>query len=441
MLVLSRAEGYFDPMADLVDFATLDVTTSKLISATAFYGENHNDIYWSENARALLSSVLTLLLVVDSEVTIWRVIDAVSEFFLQASWSEKTEQRLKQFQALVARSLPRLSPGIGSKLKFAVETLSGWKKLDLRTKSILSSCLGITIAPFLASSALPFWDATKGNQINPAAALNGKIVVVSLPGATEPETAGLLCRLIKMEFYRAAQSRRSLGDHPLAGLIMDEYHLAVTRGSARWADATHLATLRGKGVFTIAATQGLIQLDQIIGPAATESLLINYSNLVFMRSQEMGRLYALAERVFGHRPARTGPARGIDASGDLMMSLPPWLIPPEPVCPPGSLARLDTHQAYVLLANGFRTEESVWLAPLFLPDPPITAEATFDMDLEVLRCAEFDLQNTVPRTATEKTYYSLTLWEFLLNVAPRQTKSLRCMTLNEFKLSLQGVGR
>jgi len=429
-------------MRDLKDFGSLDVTTSKLISATAFYGGNHHDIYWSENSSALLSAILTLLLVTEQEVTIWRVIDAVSEFFLQPAWSEKTEQRLTQFQSIVGRALPGLSPGIRSKLKFAAETMQGWKKLDPKVKTILRSCLGITVAPFLASSALPYWDTTKESRIDPTAALEGKIVVVSLPGATEPETAGLLCRLIKMEFYRAAQKRRSLGDHPLAGLVMDEYHLAVTRGSARWADATHLATLRGKGVFTIAATQGLGQLDQIIGSAAaTDSILINFNNLIFMRSQEMGRLYALAERVLGHRAARINPMRGFDGGTDLMMSFPPWLIPPELVCPSGFLARLDTHQAFLLLANGYRTEEPVWLAPLYLPEPETTEAITVDQDLEALRRAEVRLPNETTSAAREFTHYSSSLWKFVVNASPRHAAAFSLMTLGEFRRSVRGLGR
>jgi len=222
-------------------------------------------------------------------------------------------------------------------------------------------------------------------------------------------------------------------------LLMDEFHYSVSRGSPRWSDISNLATLRGKGVFVIAATQGLVQLDLLLGGLAADALLINFSNLILMRSTEIGHLYLLADRIFGRHPGRIVPGPLVER-GDLLVPGPLTVIPPEPVCPPGALAQLETHQAFVSLANGYKSWEPVWLAPLFLPEPPALEPVETDQDLAILRRAlvEGEKLNTPP-IVSETSYYSVALWEFMLKAAPRQVRAMQVMSLDEFRRSLKGL--
>jgi hypothetical protein len=444
VLVLSPEENHFNPLGDLNSFTAIEQAASKIISATRFSGDSvsENDSYWSENTRNLIITGLLLPLVTNQDATLIGVLRTISSIFLAPEWSPESKDLVKRFEEIVVLANPHLSSGIRTMLEMAQITLTGWGKFDSRTKSILRSCVAITISPFLATSALAYWDPTKGSPINPADALKGKIVIVSCSAATEPETTALLSKLVKIEFYGAAQKRRSLGSHHLAGLIMDEFHYAVTGGgSARFSDVTNLSTLRSKGIFVIAATQGLVQLDLIIGLRCTEALLINFSSVIFMRSQEIGHLYAFAERLLGYKPAKIVPPHHLEATGDILVSLFPLMVPPEPVCPPGALAMLEPHQALVSLVSGLKTREPVWFAPLYLPDPERVDAPSVDPDLVAIRIAEARLNRQASPGAVEKTFYSLKLWEIFVNTAPRQIRAIQTMTLGEFRASLASIGR
>ena len=308
--VLSPHEGFLNPMGELDSFGSLESVASKLVSATNFTSQtgDNRDAYWTENTRALIDAGLVYLIISKTEVHMLEALDFLADLFLQAEPSAATKEIIERGNRMVANA-PHISAGIRVKIETAQRTVASWSKFDSRTKSVIQSCLGITLLPLLATTALPYWDVTKkGGRVDPADALAGKIVVVSTRAATEVETAQMICRLVKMDFYSAAQRRRSLGNNIVAGLLMDEFHYAVTKGSPRWSDISNLATMRGKGVFVIAATQGLVQLDLVLGGAqVAEALLIHFTNMVLLRSVEIGHLYFLAERIFGRRPRRIIP--------------------------------------------------------------------------------------------------------------------------------------
>jgi hypothetical protein len=123
-----------------------------------------------------------------------------------------------------------------------------------------------------------------------------------------------------------------------------------------------------------------------------------------------------------------------------MVPAPMTVIPPEPICPPGALAQLETHQAFVSLANGYSLEP-IWLAPLFLEEPTDDAPGMIDLDMASLRRAQVGIATGEKGPAEKTTYYSVSLWEFLLNAAPRHVRSIGKITLAEFKRSLKGLGR
>jgi hypothetical protein len=141
----------------------------------------------------------------------------------------------------------------------------------------------------------------------------------------------------------------------------------------------------------IAATQGLANLNLVIGPRALNALVLNFSSLLFFRSQEPA-LDAWTERLFGLKPARNSTASESTPPAGLapiltMEASSSWNGSPtwEWACPRGALSRLQTHQAYVSLANGTRTQEPLWLAPrhVEIPPPP-PPPPTVDHDMELI---------------------------------------------------------
>ena len=65
---------------------------------------------------------------------------------------------------------------------------------------------------------------------------------------------------------------------------MDEYPLVASCG--RFGDGVNLQTIRSKGGFVVAATQGLVSLDMAIGRATREQLMLNFNNRFIFRSEE-----------------------------------------------------------------------------------------------------------------------------------------------------------
>ena len=362
--ILSSEEGFYNPMGELNSFANLSLAVSILVSASRINHSSKNDNpYWAETTQLLIESGLTILALTENDVSIHRTIEFISDLLLASKWNSSVEKSFQTFTNLCATKISRV---IKAKLELISSTITSWKSFDSGTKGILKTCLEVTLAPFLSATALPYWDdRKKGDLINPAEALSGKIIIISTRGSAEPETAGLISRLAKIQFYRAAQARSCLGNNHLAGIVMDEFPLAITEGGKRWSDVTNLATLRSKGIAVVAATQGLINLDLAVDSKVTSALVVNFSNLIFLRSQEIGSLSELAYKVLGSKPALPQATRVSTASGELWVlhSIPRGAT--EPVCPEGALARLEPHQSYISLANGFRTLSPVWLCPLY----------------------------------------------------------------------------
>ncbi len=438
--VLSPQEGYLDPLGDLNSFADLDRVVSKLLCATETAHDKGSNAFWSENTRLLIESALAVLLVTDKSISLHQTLCFISELLVQGQhWSADVEARVERFRSSLVKTSDHLSPGISAKLQLVDSSLKGWKALDSRTRGILQSCVAVVVAPFLSANSLIYWDEAKGDQVRPAEALDGKIIVVSVKGSTEPETAALISRLVKIDFYRAAQERISPCDSPLTGCILDELPLAVTVGSSRWSDVSNLATLRGKGVFVIAATQGLSNLDLVIGPEKTKALLVNFSNLIFLHSQETGYHYHFADKILGIKPAPPRAASFLSDVGNLLhLQTLGTASSGEQVCPPGALSRLEAHQAYVALADGFRSLDPVWLAPLYFPQKTTPIKISPDLDLAALRSAPCLTvnQSEVPLAKL----LALRLWH-ILRERPRQVRAAKTTTLKDFKTKMRRHSR
>jgi hypothetical protein len=107
-------------------------------------------------------------------------------------------------------------------------------------------------------------------------------------------------------------------------------------------------------------------------------LVNNFNTLVFMRSRE-AETAVHAHIALGTRleKSRKKPPE----EGGFLGLLPPpssdAAVTEIPVCPMGALGQLDVHQAFVVFADGKRTEFPVWFAPWFeLPASKNAGEKT-----------------------------------------------------------------
>lgn len=173
----------------------------------------------------------------------------------------------------------RLPAPITRRIKQSLDAVKLWGKLDGRTRSNVQSILLTVLNPLLSSRAGLLFAAQGRPTFLPEVVVNqGGVVVVSINALTEPALARLVFRLVKNDFYECAQ-RRLAG--PLCGLIMDENPLAASLD-----DLENLQTLRSRGAFVIAATQGFLALDQMVGVRIRQALVAGFQNIIAMQSHE-----------------------------------------------------------------------------------------------------------------------------------------------------------
>jgi hypothetical protein len=152
----------------------------------------------------------------------------------------------------------------------------------------------------------------------------------------------------------------------------------------------------------IAATQGFINMDMVIGRAAREALLVNFNNLFFFSSHE--------EQVDRFAVAHFGLAqRSIQASVEVEDSMEVFPGSREArrrrvqaqiedwVCPPGRLSRLNLNEAFVSMARGRSFSSPLWLEPLFYDAPIAGTEPPADSTGRAL-----DLLRKLRRSNREK---------------------------------------
>jgi hypothetical protein len=394
---LSPTDGWYCPLGRLERWADLDRVTSRMMLASEIAQMSGGDNpYWSQVTTLLIETGLTVMLVTSQKVTFSDTLEFLAGWLITDSGTiSRADKRINLFHQLV-RTSEKLSSPVRAKVEFAAGTLAMFKELDARTKSILRSLAAAVLKPFLSKTALGFWDASRGERIRPDLVAEGRIVVISVPSILEPELARTLGRLCKMDFYEVAQSRPYQPGDRLLSMIQDEYPLSVSTGSSRWSDINNLATLRAKGAFLIAATQGLANLALAVEDRASlEALRLNFSNLFFFRTQEP-EVGTWAERIFGETRPELKPAQGMDDDGwpdPSIRDLIAQTRPPIPGCPAGCLGRLQVSQAFVSLASGEQLPNPLWLAPNFIDGPPEDPEPkTFDPDMEAFAQARTKLR-------------------------------------------------
>ena len=236
-------------------------------------------------------------------------------------------------------------------LKRRLERLRGvfleWQSLDSRTKSNETSTISNLLSAFTNPSVEGLLTKRKDRLDLDGIVEGGKIAVVSFPACVDGFSAAVVAKLLKGGFYRAIQKRQNF--KRLAGIIMDEYPLVASCG--RFGDGVNLQTIRSKGGFMVATTQGLVSLDMAVGRVNREQLMLNFNNRFIFRSEER-EVKALVDEM---NLFSSGNSVGFFPNGFKKVSL--------------NVEEFPTGYAVIKLANGFKTKSPVQLERLFIKSP------------------------------------------------------------------------
>jgi hypothetical protein len=353
--LLTPDEGHLDLFAGIKSLDDLSRATS-LFMTGSWVNDTENG-YWTETTRTLIDAALGIYLMVKGRLEIDGVLGFLTNWLIARQPTLENEKLLADFDLLTAKAPEHLDSLSLGKLEIVRATVAMWSKLDLRTKGILTSCLLNAVGGLVAPEARRYLDARRGELFVPEQIGDGAILVFSFPAALKIEAATLLGKILKARLYAALQQRNQDRGQRLCAIMADEYHYLASGGVERSSDVTALATLRSRNVAVVAASQSLEHLASVMKLREFQSLLPNFGNHFFFRSTEMAT-GGFADAIMGFRRIRN-PSH--DEQGDLLFRRP--LTPvTERICPPGTLARLESGHAFVSLSTGFRTEQALWLA-------------------------------------------------------------------------------
>lgn len=357
-----RSSYYYDFLAEVDSLDQVDEVVEKIISAAPW--EESENAYWQHGRKPLLDAAFSVLLGTTSKLEFSEAMRFLRGWLMNPSHaSTDVARRLEQFREAVAKVRSQATEAERNKLDCALDTIGMWKDLDAKTKSNWTSVFTNCLNPFTGLGAQGYFSPAGRQRASlEQAVTEGKIVVLSINAARDPALAHFLGRLIKADFYRAAQNRVIGYTDPgrLVGLVMDEYPLVVTGSEGRFGDITQLQTLRSKRAFVVASTQGFISLDMVIGAKAREALLINFNNLFFFNSHE-AQIDAFAQSHFGLTLRSLRASLGIEELGGTLVIDRSSFCTGDWTCAPGRLSRLERNQAFVSLARGRLFSEPVWL--------------------------------------------------------------------------------
>lgn len=356
VLVLSESsDAYYDYFAGFRTLDQIDEFTERALLGTRDMGQENS--YWSETRFGLVSTALVLLLA-DGKPSCFETAIEFLSAWVYARDSETVTERLAITERLLARG--SLSPVLRRRLQLALWEADNWRKLDERTRELHRSTLSNALRPLMSPAAHLLFDVMRPSRFDVADVLTGKILVASVPVVPNRGFAALLFKALKQDFYKAVLSR--LGITPernrACGLIVDEFPLIATPE-----DVEMLSVIRSKGGFVIACAQTLGSLDAALGKHLRSSLLTNFNSTFFFSSREnetdehaMLTLGVNGEEQSADASIEFGDVQDVRGAGSWRSNL---------ICPPGALARLTQHQAYVKLADGRVSNGSVSLIPEF----------------------------------------------------------------------------
>ncbi len=330
-----------------------------------------NNSYWRNTSAGMVSAALTLLAVQGKPVTFDAALEFMRRWFVNPDLPGALPKAVTEVLEEAHRQAARA--GTPPQLLGALDHVEVWRRLDVRTRSNLQSCLLNVLRPLMAAPASRCFGGQGRPAFSPAqVAGGGKVCVVSVNALTHSALAKFFLRLARKLYFDSVQSRGP-GERALTGLIADELPLIVQPE-----DVDQLSTLRSQRCFVLAATQGLAGLDQKIGPGLRRALLVNFGTVVFLRTREV-EADQFAGLTLGPRPKARSRWRERDWGEGIVITAFGHLRGGEdwtPVCPPGGLGRLEPHQGVVVKSDGTCTPERVWFVPWFeMPDEGVAAGA------------------------------------------------------------------
>lgn len=373
---------YINPFAEADSSAKVSELVDFLMSA---FGDNSGEnVYWTMAFRKRLNTILNFCLFRRESMDFDKFTDAFRDFL--------DTDKIDEWREFISSALPEICrreavdklkknaawaqiKRIAKRLK---SDLSEWQKLDLRTKSNEISTMTNTLALLENRTIRSFLSGKKLLDIGDTARL-GKIVVLTFPATTNQFAAAIVAKLAKAQFYRTIQLRGDSPDNRIAGIVMDEFPLVATGGRDISSDSYNLQTMRSKGGFAIAATQGIVALDLAIGERERAHLLANINNLLVFRTSEPEAAKLVEFAAYAPPPR---PNIGFNADDT------------EPRGEFASPENLPQGYAFVKLANGFCTPCAVKLERLFVDAPRKSPRTEPDVERECLA----ELRDALART-------------------------------------------
>ena len=335
---------YYDPVCGFDSLKKLSQFAESILEVLPEDGEH----YWQHALRKRITCVLEYVLF-KYETPCFE--DFLNEIFNFLSRTNELLYEIGKFELAIEDILSKTHEQRieYENLKRRLERLRGvfleWQSLDSRTKSNETSTISNLLSAFTNPSVEGLLSKIGRQRLDLEKILEGgKIAVVSFPACVDGFSAAVVAKLLKGGYYRAIQKRQNF--KRLAGIIMDEYPLLASCG--RFGDGVNLQTIRSKGGFMVAATQGLVSLDMAVGRANREQLMLNFNNRFIFRSEER-EVKALVDEM---DLFSTGSSVGFFPNGLERIPL--------------NVEEFPTGYAVIKLANGFKTKSPVKLDRMFI---------------------------------------------------------------------------
>jgi hypothetical protein len=376
MILAAEENSFYGYFSDFRRLDDVDEYARRVLFGSREMGEQN--AYWTETRLGLVSSALAVMLAAGRNAGFDRVAEFLWAWFHSPESSE-IKNALQFVERLLSTNL--LQPATRRRLQLAVSDAQNWKNLDVRTRELHKSCMNNALRCLFSPAARDLFDESRAIRFRPADVLSGKILVASMNAVRHPDLTAMLFKALKRDYYEAVLSRVAFDAERdrLCGLVVDELPLSVMPE-----DTEALAILRSKGGFVLGCAQGINALDEVLGYRRRSALLANINSILYFSSRE--------DQTDGHALLTLGfhdsSRKSADSSdvGDLQVLESDLIGTPRPICPPGALARLGTHQAYAKLANGTITQSPVWLAAEFHDSVPPLKLSKAD-DLAVARAS------------------------------------------------------
>jgi hypothetical protein len=350
----------FDLFGGLRSLDDVERLSRQILGGMESFGRDN--AFWHNSSQAMLSAAFSLLVASGQPITFTSTVEFLRAWFLSPVLPPRILELVERFNRRGGSTRPLLAT--------ALDQVPLWQSLDTRTRSNLQACLLNVLRPLLSPVAAKCFDpAAAARTASPAdAATKGKICLVSVNAMFEPDLSRFIFRLAKQAFFDAVQQRTG-EPHRLCGLIVDEFPLIVEES-----DAEQFATIRTKRCFALSASQGINSISARAGAGPTRALLNHFNTTVFFRSREM-ETSVLAQVAMGTFKLRPHPRHKEESGYSAVLPRPEPPAVEAQVCPIGALGLLAPHQAFLMLADGQRTESPVWFVPWFDLDQVETAVA------------------------------------------------------------------